>query len=680
MAEVPILQKKSIDSRVQFDSSSAGIIRQESNANERLSARLKDSTNSAIKSSLPLIKEETINQALDDVKNGKIDSESVALVARDTYRKTAEKSFLAGVEINAKNLGDGLVDTQTKSGRYSTQEINNSWSEFVRGSTEGLKDIGMKSSIKDKLNLLGQKYEAQVATLESKQQRTLQKKNLTAKLELDTEELKKVTGINPTRTLELQDDINDNIETMVNANFISTSEAEQLQISVNKSAYVDHTQRQFKASLSKGLDNANKFIEKFDKSNQPLLDEAEKLSTTNGFISQLSGLRRDAKNTITATNKTNKLDVDEGIKVLRSGKVPENKIELDQQIKTLSEKDQRAYSVASKVQSVRSVLSDKTLVEQEAYVNSKEADEISNVYGVEVLNEAKKVISNKRKLANNDPMSLAIQDGLKGFKDLPSVGVDDLGSLPDRLVLSAVTMEEYGTSPKLLTSAEAKSFTNYMDNPETTLNQKQLLISKINGYGSEVSSNIYRQVGGKQANNFAFSGRLASTGNTEASKLSLLGHNADIKLDPEVKEKIQAKLNGVFSNHTTDLYNQNVQGLLDYAKGRIRNGQEVDEDDLLEQTIGKSVKYNNKQTIIPFGVEQEDFEDWLDKIEIPDNPQLQKELQELTDYWFKRGSGDAQLHYEGAGKYSVQTTDINGDRGYVSNEAGGLFILDWNNQ
>ena len=672
--EIPVFQRKNINTNVQFGTGSAGVIRQQASAGERLSARLQGDINTLTSLAMPQITQDTINKAQADVKSGNIDSESVALVARDVYKKTAERSFMADVEVNAQNLGSRLVDEQTLKGQFNTQAISSSWSEFTKGTISGIKDIDMKSNIEQRLNKMGQKFQGQVSTLETRQRRGIQKKNLSAKIEMDTEELKKATGVNPERTIQLQSEIADTISSMANANFITSNEAEQLHTSINKEAYVDHTQRAFKDSLSKGLDSANSFIEKFDKSNQPLLDEGEKLSTINRFESQLSDLRRDAKNTQTAVTKTNKIDVNDGIRVLNSGKVPDNKILLDAQVKTLGEKEQRDYQKATVVQSVMSKFSDLSLPEMEAYINSSESKTVSDVYGVEVLDEAKKVISNKKKLANSDPMSLAIQDGL--FEQPKAVSTTDLSALTERLPLSAITSSQYGTSPKLLTSTEATEFTNYIDNPEVTINQKQLLIANINSQGSEIADNIYRQVGGKNSDSLAFAGNLSLMGNSRASKLALQGRNADITLDVETKKKIQGQLKGVFNNFTAEAYNQNLRGIKDYVKGLMLTGQDVDDSDILEQTIGKSIKYNDKQTILPFGVKERDFESWLNNIEIPDRPKLTEELQDITDPIF---NGSYQLRYAGPGKYMVWNPN-NGNGAYAmdTEDPTKPFLLDWN--
>ena len=403
--EIPVFEKGNVATGVQFGAGGANILREQANASERLQARLQGGIRAVQAAAAPLITEETQKRAIEDVKAGKIDSDAVALVARDVYKRTAENSFMADVEVGAKELGTNLVNEQTLSGNYNTNAINASWNSYIKGSTQGIKDIAVKSSIENRLAKMGQQFQAQVATLQTTQQRKIQQKNLAAKLEMDTTSLKAAIGVNPEDTLQLQTEIATTLKTLVDANMISAEEAINLNTGINKEAYLDQQQREFKVAMVAG--KGEEFIQAFDKSKQPLLDEGEKLSKINSFQSQMSALRRDAKNAKTAQDKTFTLDVDDGIKVLNSGKVPTNKIILDEKVKTLSEKKQRDYEKATIVQSVMSKFKDRSLPEMEAYINSAEATEISDIYGVEVLDEAKKVISQKQKLAKADPLSLA---------------------------------------------------------------------------------------------------------------------------------------------------------------------------------------------------------------------------------------------------------------------------------
>ena len=121
-----------------------------------------------------------------------------------------------------------------------------------------------------------------------------------------------------------------------------------------------------------------------------------------------------------------------------------------------------------------------------------------------------------------------------------------------------------------------------MEDPTVTIGEKQNLIANINAQGTEIAENVYRQVGGKKAYNFAFAGELAAIGNDKASTLALQGRNADVTLEADYKVELQQKLKGVFNNFTAEFYNQNLQGLKDYTKGLIITGQDVDAADVLE--------------------------------------------------------------------------------------------------
>jgi hypothetical protein len=200
-------------------------------------------------------------------------------------------------------------------------------------------------------------------------------------------------------------------------------------------------------------------------------------------------------------------------------------------------------------------------------------------------------------------------------------------------------------------------------------------MADINSHGTEAAEAIYRQIGGKDSPNLAFSGRLLATGNTKAARLSLMGNNADIPIEQDQKLELRDKIKGVFNNFTGDLYNQTYKGLINYTKGLALTGQEVDADEILTDTIGTSVRYNNKQTILPYGVDQNSFEEWLDNIEIPDRPKLTEGIQDITDNFF---SGEYQLHYAGNGEYLVWNEN-NGNGYYAATEDDETkpFILKW---
>ena len=259
--EIPVFQKQQVETGTQFSAGGAGIIREQASASERLQARLSGGVRAAQELMMPIVTEETQKKALEDVKAGNIDSKNVALVAQDVYRRTAESSFLADVEVGAKQLGTNLVNEQTLAGRYDANAINSSWDSYVKGTTSGIKDVAVKTSIETRLAKMGQQFQAQVATLQTNQQRQMQYKNLSAKLEMDTTSLKAAIGVNPEDTLRLQQEIDATLQTMVDSNLIAPNVATSERKKIAKGAYLSNMQRNLTTAINSG--DAYKFYSDF---------------------------------------------------------------------------------------------------------------------------------------------------------------------------------------------------------------------------------------------------------------------------------------------------------------------------------------------------------------------------------------------------------------------------------
>ena len=287
MPQIPTYQRQPVDVGVRYGAGASGVIREQVSANVRLQARLQGGIQQVAALATTKITEETQKQALEDVKAGKIDSKSVALVAKEVYKRTAESSFMADVEVGAKNLGTRLVNEQTAENNYNINSFNTSWNSYIKGTTSGVKDIVVKSNIEAKLSKMGQHFQAQVATLQTKQQRGIQKDNLTAKLDMDTNELKASFGVNNEASLGTMVEIDSTLQALVDSNMIAPNVAKVKRKQIYKDAYLSHQQRNLNAALEQG--NAYKFYEKFKKADhQGILDAADIVKFRDDMISQIT--------------------------------------------------------------------------------------------------------------------------------------------------------------------------------------------------------------------------------------------------------------------------------------------------------------------------------------------------------------------------------------------------------
>jgi len=115
---------------------------------------------------------------------------------------------------------------------------------------------------------------------------------------------------------------------------------------------------------------------------------------------------------------------------------------------------------------------------------------------------------------------------------------------------------------------------------------------------------------------------------------------------------------------------------MDYAKGMALECEPMDAssagiDTVLENSIGSIENYNDKDTILPQGISVNEFENWLDNIQIPGNLDLQEGLQDITDFF---ATGDLQLMFYAPGEYMIKSRN-NGKPIIHMNEDGTPFVL-----
>jgi len=183
---------------------------------------------------------------------------------------------------------------------------------------------------------------------------------------------------------------------------------------------------------------------------------------------------------------------------------------------------------------------------------------------------------------------------------------------------------------------------------QMTSQDKMGVIDRINALPKHLVSDTYNQFGGA----FAFAGNLAASGNGMAAKTALIGKGADVVLPESFTNSLKLKIADAYGGYNGEYYSQSVDGLVDYAKGIILSGGTADDvGQLLKDSVGEMRVYNSKTTILPQGVEKDNFESWLDNIVVTDRPGLTKGLNDMTDMFF---DGDYQLHYAGHGEYYVK--------------------------
>ena len=287
MMQVPTYQRQAVNTSVNYGSRASSIMQNVASAGERLQARLSGAANAAVQLAEPQIKEETINAALQDVQDGKIDSERVALVAKDIYKNTANSALIASTEVSGNKLGTDMIRAQEAANKYDLKGFMKSWDAYSKSTIKGIKDIEIRQNVASKLDLQGQKFGAQIGTLQTKQQRKLQIENFNAKMVMDVEGLNAAFGVNPQEAVRLQNEISTTLQTMVDSNLIAPNTAQLEQKKIAKGAYISSMQRGLTAAINSG--NAYKFYENFKSmDHQGILDVKDVEAFRQSIQSQIS--------------------------------------------------------------------------------------------------------------------------------------------------------------------------------------------------------------------------------------------------------------------------------------------------------------------------------------------------------------------------------------------------------
>ncbi len=365
----------------------------------------------------------------------------------------------------------------------------------------------------------------------------------------------------------------------------------------------------------------------------------------------------------------------ENIKILKAGRTPDNIGNVWEMRGSASDKVRDEFDLEVKAYSQSQELLGLPLAEQEAIISKRASDENANLEEVMVAQKSLANIKEKRTKIKDDPVSLAREEGIIDVETTLSIdrGVESyMNNLQVAVDNSTRIQEEYGSGAvQIMTKDEANGWAEYLSNPKTPIDEKMQFIQFTQLTSPDAAKTIFKQLDKANAPTMAFAANLSVAGNTRAAKLALLGKGADVLLPEGFEMDLKTKMAGVFEGFSSEFHNQNYKGMVDYAKGVLKDGGEI--DDIFAETIGIQENYNNKKVILPQGVDSTKFESWLDNIIIEDRPGMTKGLNDMTDVLF---DGDYQLHYAGQGEYYVKVN--NGGNAYFardSEDAGKPFIL-----
>lgn len=428
------------------------------------------------------------------------------------------------------------------------------------------------------------------------------------------------------------------------------------------------------------LTNASKYLKAVNKENRAdlTIEQNDKLQAelNRMYSNEVKARKAEAKNGQDFSNQI----LGDAIDILKAGKTPDNLAEVRSAYAGASKAKKWEFDTQVKAAKIYNKhFINIPLTEMEDALNIYESKKKISATDLEVMNTLRRNLKQKTVAVKNDVVGEAVRDGIIQ----PTIGMSAadgidglLSGLSEMKANTNLIKEHYGDHKvELLSKADAQSWADYLSDPYVAVGDKLEVIANVNDMYPELSKQVFDQIGGKNAGSFALAADLAINGNEKAAKLMLTGKGAEVELDEGIKQEIKTKLGNVFGGTDSAEFNKNYNGLLDYAKGMSLNNEVIDADDTIETSIGQIKRYNNKNTIIPYGVQKREFEAWLDEIEIPGRPALQEGLRDMTDVF---GSGDYQLHYAGQGQYFI-VNDNNGNPYYVpdTEDPTKRMILKW---
>lgn len=463
-----------------------------------------------------------------------------------------------------------------------------------------------------------------------------------------------------------------NIQDLLDGDLISEPKAVELRAAIDKKITWSNFKGINDRHINDGdLDGAQKAIDKFRKTNVPGIDDAGREQLADSMQADLNReiSRLKAKNSY--SSKYDNKEAKKLTKLLNDGEDVEDEVidaSLNSNVSASVAEDLiLAKQDNAKIKKFTSMsIEDQTEDIKEARKQTgKSADELR------LINKKEKALEEQIRLRDEDPLVYSQGKHFDGELEYISLNDEDFA---DKIF----TREEQTARSNHSTSKRSGIFTkeeikeNKAVFKTMSLEEKMGFIDSINGLeDADIAENTFNQLGGEAL----FAGMMVQSGNREAAQMSLLGKGADVQLEEAFTKNLKTKMAGVYAGYGQEFINSNIDGITNYAKGMIANGEDIGYTDAIERSIGEVATYSGQKTVLPYGIDKGQFEDWLDNITIKGKPALTKALNNLTDLWSP--DSEFQLQYAGQGKYYVIDPN-NGSPSAVRGDDGKAFILDYN--
>ena len=621
------------------------------------------------------------DQAYRDAKENRPFSKKINNMYGSVYNEVRTATYAADAELQ-------IAETSTELA-MAYENDPEAYDNAMRGFVDGLSSAAPTEQLQSVIAIGGHKRRnesyGRLKIAEHGRIKAAQKETFVQSLGVNVAQIVELQATGDTKRAELEKQKNlKYIGTMAKIGIINVKEA---QILIKKGEYQvtnGTAQRNMEDLLNEpNLENAAKYLnaevtqERADMT--PEQNAAHQASLQKLFNTEVRARKANEKK---VGDYSTQLLKDE-IKIMEDGgNSAYTEEELDKAFTNSTSKDVRyKYAQQKAIQREQADWGTLSIPEQEDRIALLETKPRKGV-DQKLIEQLRTSLKERKTRATKDPVGLAIKEGIiepTKYRMSAADGVDSLiAGVEDMKNKLYDIKETYGEDKTfLLTTEDAKSWADYFEAPGNS-DAKLSTIEKITQYQPEVAKQIFGQISKKNAPAMTFAATLSMDENREGARLSLKGKYAQVSVEDEsaIKKEVSAKIGNAFS-HFNDpaVYNQMFNGVVNYNRGAVSEGAEaLGADDAVEATLGQVKAYNGKDVILPRGATADQFEDWVDTIEIPNNVALQTRIRSATDIF---GDRNVQFHYAGQGQYYIHV--IRGGKGFdVADEDGKRLILDYN--
>ena len=267
--------------------------------------------------------------------------------------------------------------------------------------------------------------------------------------------------------------------------------------------------------------------------------------------------------------------------------------------------------------------------------------------------------------AKNDPISLGEIEGIYEGTDPLQVSNGPIAwadILMQRSSQSVSNQNEYGlASNQLLKETEAAEFAGWLENPNTSIDEKMEFIATLEGSIPGKTMQVYQQLNTKGAPVFSMAGSLIREGKPDTARnilrgLTVLKEFGNITGVTEMKNKMYGELgNAMMYSGQGDrnmmvksamaLYMQKAESTANLDQGLPSGG----EDEVITELTNGVYTHNDQDFFMPKGTDTGDVEDWIDGL----SPASFENVSGITPQEAVQVTQEGKIISIGSGRYRV---------------------------